>query len=557
MFVKFIGLKNLFKNKYLNVLSAIFALAVIGLLTVNDYGISYDELAPMNVPFINFDIISKGVNYPGHIKHYGTLFNLTSELVFRGQDFLDKKLFNSYANQEKDNLDRNIHPFLTKSQFLKRLKVKHILTFLLSLATYIAVAGIVSILAGIEYAWLGAIILALFPRFWGHSFFNPKDIPLAAMFSLGTFLGACLVGYYLQIEAEKRQLGMNRITLYSLGYGILVGGVAGTRVDGSILLFFVAITHGIVGLGRRSLKREVARFWKFYGLMTLAWMATSITLYPASWSNPVVWFQETWQFFYQEPWPLTVLLDGQFIPAESLPWYYLPKWLAITIPALWQITFGVGVLWLFWRYQKLRDFQRACAILVLLQIFFLPLIAILNRSTMYDGMRHFLYMLPGIAAICATTLAWVYQKISSKAVRIFALALIIALVSPIVSDMVTLHPYEYVYFNRVFGGLAKAQNRYETDYWGLSLREGMEWIAERDDSPATVVSSEPVFSAATLAAANIKVIAYKEFEPAQTARPFYYIAIPRWDFQAKFPECQVVHQVLRQGVPLTIVKKCD
>jgi len=43
------------------------------------------------------------------------------------------------------------------------------------------------------------------------------------------------------------------------------------------------------------------------------------------------------------------------------------------------------------------------------------------------------------------------------------------------ADMVKLHPYQYVYFNRlVGGGLANAAQRYEADYWGASYREGVE-----------------------------------------------------------------------------------
>jgi hypothetical protein len=43
--------------------------------------------------------------------------------------------------------------------------------------------------------------------------------------------------------------------------------------------------------------------------------------------------------------------------------------------------------------------------------------------------------------------------------------------------MVQLHPYQYIYFNRsIAGGLKNAAQRYETDYWGMSYREGAEWV---------------------------------------------------------------------------------
>jgi hypothetical protein len=42
--------------------------------------------------------------------------------------------------------------------------------------------------------------------------------------------------------------------------------------------------------------------------------------------------------------------------------------------------------------------------------------------------------------------------------------------------MVRLHPYEYIFFNRSFGGLRAALGRYETDYWGVSHKEGVDWL---------------------------------------------------------------------------------
>src|SRR5205814_100335 len=55
-----------------------------------------------------------------------------------------------------------------------------------------ALAGLLAIMAVVSYAWLlrsrvavvaATLALALNPVFYGHSFFNPKDIPFACAFS--------------------------------------------------------------------------------------------------------------------------------------------------------------------------------------------------------------------------------------------------------------------------------------------------------------------------------------------------------------------------------------
>jgi hypothetical protein len=186
-----------------------------------------------------------------------------------------------------------------------------------------------------------------------------------------------------------------------------------------------------------------------------------------------------------------------------------------------------------------------------------PLLSIQLGSTIYDEARQFLYILPGVAVISATMLAWFYQAIWGYRMRLLAVALGITLASPIVFDMVALHPYEYLYFNRTFGGLAKAQGQVETDYWALSMREGIGWINHHAEPNAVVVSSDPIYAAAPFAALGVTVIADEPLKTTVLAKPFYYVAIPRWDLQQRYSECEVVHQVVRQGAPLTLVKKCS
>jgi hypothetical protein len=66
----------------------------------------------------------------------------------------------------------------------------------------------------------------------------------------------------------------------------------------------------------------------------------------------------------------------------------------------------------------------------------------------------------------------------SPSVRKLTLGSVLAMSLLLCWDMVRLHPYEYVYFNRFVGGLPGAATRYETDYWAASNTEGMRWLAQ-------------------------------------------------------------------------------
>jgi len=541
-----------FRTAYLKVVAVILVIAMIGFPLVSHYGITVDEGTEVAMVRRNIEFIVKGTPIPGDLKYFGPVFNVASEIVFQAQQYLTKGLSYNPLDYGAELNDRQ-----TRVQALAdRVKVKHYMTFLVSLITYAAVAGIVGTLCGSKYAWFGALTLVFFPTFWGHSFFNPKDPPFAAIFTLTTLLGAYVVNYYLKPD-EPIKVGKNRATFYTVLFGILVGLLTGIRIGGFLFLFFILATYLILRLGKGGSNRDFFNFAGLYLLLCVTWFATNTICYPAFWSNPIAGFLETIDYLSAHRLQIAVLFDSKFIPIQNLPWNYLPTWMFMTIPLIFQIGFVVGTSLIVAKYSKLSTLQRACTILVLFQVLFLPLVAIIKHSPMYDGMRHFLFTLPGIAAISATAFIWIYQKLSKKSFKMIAASFITVVFVAIAFDMIALHPYQYIYFNRISGGLKQAQGQYETEYWGLSLREGMEWLNKNAPPGSTVLVGGFLYSAEFFADPNLKVIGYEPEKLADVPRPFHYLAWPRWDAQDQLPECPVVHQVMRQGVPLSIVKRCD
>lgn len=548
-------LQNISKT-YLKILLAIALVAIIGLSGISQYGITWDEQMNIDMVKWNLEYLRDGDPLSDHFRHHGFIFNYTSNLIYELQYGIKKSLFPSTAlsNQAfRTNTERNFYILKQKT------RVKHVTTFLLSLSNYLSVAGLVVILTRSELAWLGVFILALFPRFWGHSFFNPKDIPFATFFTLGTFLGAFLLNYYCQKETQVNKVGLNKITVYSLLYGIAIGLATGVRVAGFFLLFFFIIAHFFIKANLKDIYLTLIRFSKFYLIIFSAWAITTIAVYPASWINPIAWFDEAvFSLSKYSVWDNTALFNGQQIPGRSLPWYYLPSYLSMTIPVLFQISFVVGLIWLTFKYDKLTQIQKACAILVILQVFALPLIAIIKQSTMYDEIRHFIFIIPGIAVLVTTALIWFYQSISNKYIKLFAATFLTLYLSSIALDMATLHPYEYTYFNRAYGGLKAAHQKQETDYWGLSLKEGMEWLNQNAESNSTILVAGPIFAAQAFAnrSRNFTIIHRDYFAWGKAPDPDYYLAISRYDYYDFFLQCPVVYSVKRQDIPLGIVKNC-
>lgn len=551
--LKRFDLKSFIRSAYFKLVSVILAIAILGFSTVGNYGASWDEGTEISIVKYNFEWIAKGREIPKDLKYYGVLFNLTAEVAYQAQQLFQQGLnYNPLQDQTLEEGDRGV-----AEAIYKRLKIKHPLTFFVSLIAYVAVAGIVGILAGWEYAWIAPPLLVLFPRFWGHGFFNPKDIPFAALFTLGTWLGAYLIDLYLQANPQDTRLGKNSLTSYSLLYGILIGLVTGIRVGGFFLLFFLPLTHLIVGIGKGKSLRYFLSFWKFYLLIGFVWAATTTVIHPVSWSNPVLWFFSTLQYLSSHTWPGRNLFAGQSLAATEIPWYYLPQWFHLTTPVIFQVTLLLGLVLLALRYKTLNSLQRACAILVLLQILFLPGIAILKHSALYNGIRQFLFVLPGIAALSATAIVWLYQTLKSKGLKLSYVALILVLLSPIAVDAIAIHPYEYVYFNRFTGGLEAAYEQYDQDYWGLSLREGMEWLnANAQPNSSISVGGQP-YLAQMYADPNFTFLDIEEdLRYGKKGKPDYYLSMHYLNLQNVFPDCPIVHQVTRKSVPLATIKKC-
>ncbi len=532
-----------FKKYVAQILIVIFF--IIGMLTCHQYGISSDEKLEILMVDWNYDLVVNNNPIPMDLKHYGTVFNVTAELIYQVTE-----RFRLNFSVDSDQL--------ASDSFLRRITVKHYATFLVSLITYAAVAGLLRFFVDVKYIWLAPLTLALFPRFWGHSFFNPKDIPFAAVFTLATFAGGLLIRFYLSLKREQTYIGVNRTSLYTLIFGFLVGLLTGVRIGGLFLLFFVFFSHLAVSFFSVGFLSFIRRYFCLYALMIFSWFCTTVAVYPASWSNPFLWLWETLLYLSNHGWSGTVLFEGTFIKADSLPWYYLPKWFFLSTPIVFQVLFFIGFIILLFKFFRFYATQKAVSLLLLFQIVFFPLIAILKGSTVYDGLRQFLFVLPPVACLTAFAMVWLYTylKKMTQYASVLVTAALLVVSSPVVFDMITLHPYQYVYFNRLGGGLASAKGKYETDYWGLSMREGMEWINNTTKSEARVVASTQLSSASPFADHNVEVISYENFKKHGIVTPFYYIARPRWNFQEKFSKCESVYSVIRHDVPLTIVKKC-
>jgi hypothetical protein len=211
---------------------------------------------------------------------------------------------------------------------------------------------------------------------------------------------------------------------------------------------------------------------------------TTYATWPFLWTDPVGGFLRSLSRAsgYGET---TVLFRGHVYEAGGLPWDYIPGLAALelTEPAL--LLFLIGCAVLVWR--AIRRRSNAIEVGVLLVWLVVPVVAIwLADATIYDNLRHVLFLLPTAFIIAGYGIEAILSRLSWRwaAGAMVALALL-----PGVLACTRLHPYESSYFNSLAGGLSGASHDYYLDPMCITYREAA-GIVNDVAAPHAVVSAE-------------------------------------------------------------------
>jgi hypothetical protein len=130
--------------------------------------------------------------------------------------------------------------------------------------------------------------------------------------------------------------------------------------------------------------------------------------------------------------------------------------------------------------------RRAVFTLLVFAALFPAVLTVLTRPAMYNGIRHFVFLSPPLAALGGLAGAWIARQLwqmSNPRIRqpaaAFAAAVLLAGLFLPVREMIRLHPYQYTHFNVLAGGIRAADDRYMLDYWGLSFKEAAQELRAR------------------------------------------------------------------------------
>jgi hypothetical protein len=274
--------------------------------------------------------------------------------------------------------------------------------------------------------------------------------------------------------------------------------------------------------------------------------------------------------FSTYPINLDTLVAGEWFKASRLPRDYLPDYLLVNLPEIvlvgMSLALGAVLLWLRGRWRDgppllaatgRHDRRHICIALVLLAAVFPVIFFIIDQPTAYNGIRHFLFVVPPMAVLAALGLDQFWTWLADLDPRLGKLftALVSAVMVAQIWVMGQLHPDEYVYYNLLTGGVKGAEGAYELDYWGNSLLEATKDLAEYI---ALEYGDKPISKVYKVAVCGHRLSAayffpdYMEFTKRLDEADFI-VAFTQGNCQRQFEGRQII-SVERFGVALSVVK---
>ncbi|MCI5064102.1 glycosyltransferase family 39 protein [bacterium] len=338
---------------------------------------------------------------------------------------------------------------------------------LLSIALFLFASRWSSPLSGA----IAVLFLLVHPLLWSHAHYNAKDVPELVFYSLT--LCAFLEGL------------LRRSWRWVLGTAFLFGLSLAAKANALFLIPTAVLMTVIFFLWRGDLHyRELAlksraNFGRhsFVIALLLAPLVTALTAMIA------------WPYLLAD-FPNGLLKHIEFLQERGLEgtasWKGFPSYLLlITSPVLFLglALFG-GVVSLM---QKGRP--RLLALLLLPWIV-VPLLRVsLPYAKDFDGIRHWMEILVPLALFAGVGTEVLLRRLSlflqlslrmaPPLRRIVQTIFVLSIFAPTLEWNIRNHPFQYVYYNALFGGLGAAQAAdlpEAGDYWGISYRNAVGWL---------------------------------------------------------------------------------
>ena len=417
--------------------------SIVGLINLDNYGISWDDPTQRWIGITNFNYIFHGDQSLLEMtdRDYGVAFEIPLVIVERIFNITD-----------------------TRDIFLMRHYIAHLFFLVGALFGFKLIDFLYK---NKLLATIGFLFIVLHPRLYGHSFFNTKDIPFLSMF---------LISLYYYVVAFNKKRVINIIIL-----GVSTGLLINIRIMGTMLMMIIILLIIIDAIRDKKYNHHL----KLGTIFILTSLITLFITWPHLWTDPVGNFISSFinmSNFRNEG---AILFLGEFVKSTNLKWYYIPVWFIISTPIYYLLSGLIGILIViinsFNSPSKIICNDKERHNIIFLICFITPILAvIILKSVLYDGWRHLYFI---YAPFVMLSIAGINSIIKYK------MKIIVVICSMITFSFITLfmiknNPHQQLFFNYLLRTMPPEYIRknFEMDYEGASYRQSLEYILKTDDS---------------------------------------------------------------------------
>ncbi|HYD31243.1 MAG TPA: glycosyltransferase family 39 protein [Azospirillaceae bacterium] len=522
----------------------LFGLAVLAALTFQDYGITTDELVQQNYGQYLWNFYASGFTDQ-------TAFTYSNLYLYGG-------LFDLLAVGLQRVLPFGVY------------ETRHLLCALFGIAGIAGTWRLARLLGGPRAGFLAAALLALTASYYGAMFNNTKDVPFAA--------GMVWAVYYVtRVGLQLPKPGFGTV----VKLGVVIGLTLAIRIGGIFIGMYLAATiaAGLVLVWReegtqRALRAAGASVTSLLPAVPVAYAVMGV-FWPWGVMSPLNPL-EALSTFRKFPFRLETLFEGNLVFSDQPPASYLPVYLGIKLPETALVGLVLAVVlagWWVWtlarqapaagRFGFIDAADGTRRLLPVVLAAALPVVMfILMRPTVYNGIRHFMFVVPAMMVLAGLAFDRVWQIAETRHARLgqgFCLALTVAAVVH-GWTMVRLHPNEYVYYNRLVGGLPGAAGRFELDYWSNSIREAVLALGrytEMENGGPLPRHAYRVTVCANGLSASYFMPSHLKFVndlPDEIMKADFFIIFNQDSDCQNLLNGRTIIEVARDGVPLSVVK---
>jgi hypothetical protein len=446
--------------------------------------------------FILFTFKQHGISNDEEVQHvYGRLL-----LKFYESGFHDFSAFHYKNLYLYGGFFDLIAALLEKLGGLWLWDMRHLLSAAFGLLGLLATYRTATLLRTPRTGFIALLLLLITGAWSGAMFTHTKDIPFATcmMWALYYTIKTCRAGTAIPLKL-------------SLKLGVAVGCALGMRIGAgfAVVYLLLSLTFTCFALAKdfKSWLKHMLDCCIFLlpaGMMAFLLMAIFWPWGVMSPTHP----SEAIKAFSYFSFDMLTIDDGVVTSIGKVPRTYLLSYLGVRLPevfllGLLQIALIVG-FHVRGVFRQLHTRIAATYAPIFIAVVFPLVFVLITKPALYNGVRHFTFVLPPLAALAAVGIDKTLDALIDYPKATFAyVSLCLVLAASTISQLAHLHPYEYIYYNHFAGDTAIAEKRWEGDYWSSGLREAAKTLTSmqlphRDTPYQVAVCAEDIQGSAYL-----------------------------------------------------------